>query len=169
MLQFLVFQVKTWIKSTDFQSKSELLTTENFLPFTDEVTVELVHKCIQQLHLLALHFEILGYIPGLLNGLEYLRRTGDLSGDNITRRLLWNILVLAKPWRLTEDADERFNGLNLTASIKVRKLLIELGIRTEDAECNLRGVKVIFNLFVIVIVVCKVVIPSREKRHSYRL
>ena len=55
--------------------------TENFLPFTDEVTVELVHKCIQQLHLLALHFEILGYIPGLLNGLEYLRRTGDFSGD----------------------------------------------------------------------------------------
>ena len=88
MLQFLVFQVKTLIKSIDFQSKSELLTTENFLPFTDEVTVELVHKCIQQLHLLALHFEILGYIPGLLNGLEYLRRTGDFSGDNITRRLL---------------------------------------------------------------------------------
>ena len=51
------------------------------------MTVELVHKCIQQLHLLALHFEILGYIPGLLNGLEYLRRTGDFSGDNITRRL----------------------------------------------------------------------------------
>ena len=42
----------------------------------------------EQLHLLALHFEILGYIPGLLNGLEYLRRTGDFSGDNITRRLL---------------------------------------------------------------------------------
>ena len=40
---------------------------------------------------------------------------------------------------------------------------IEFGICTEDAECNLRGVKVIFNLFVIVIVVCKVVIPSREK------
>ena len=61
---------------------------ENFLPFTDEVTVELVHKCIQQLHLLALHFEILGYIPGLLNGLEYLHRTGDFSADNITRKLL---------------------------------------------------------------------------------
>ena len=90
MLQFLVFQVKTLIKSIDFQSKSELLTTENFLPFTDEVTVELVHKFIQQLHLLELHFEILGYTPGLLNGLEYLlvRRTGDFSGDNITRRLL---------------------------------------------------------------------------------
>ena len=64
---------------------------------------------------------------------------------------------------MTEDADKRFNGLNLRAGIKVRKLLIELGIRTEDAECNLRGVIVIFNLFVIVIVVCKVVIPSREK------
>ena len=25
------------------------------------------------------------HTPGLLNGLEYLRRTGDLSGDNITR------------------------------------------------------------------------------------
>ena len=85
---FLFFQVKTYIKPIDFQSKSELLTTENFLPFTDEVTVELVHKCIQQLHLLALHFEILGYIPGLLNGLEYLRRAGDFSGDNITWRLL---------------------------------------------------------------------------------
>ena len=44
------------------------------------MTVELVHKCIQQLHLLALHFEILGYIPSLLNGLEYLRRTGDFYG-----------------------------------------------------------------------------------------
>ena len=65
---------------------------------------------------------------------------------------------------MTEDADERFNGLNLRAGIKVRKLLVELGIRTEDAEYNLRGVKAIFNLFVIVIVVCKVVIPSREKR-----
>ena len=58
--------------------------TENFLPFTDEVTVELVHRCIQQLHLLALHFEILGYIPGLLNGLEYLRRTGDVILAGIT-------------------------------------------------------------------------------------
>ena len=88
MLQLLVFQVKTYIKSIDFQSKSELLTTENFLPFTDEVTVEMVHKCIQQLHLLALHFEILGYIPSLLNESEFLRKASDFSGDNITRRLL---------------------------------------------------------------------------------
>ena len=41
---------------------------------------------------------------------------------------------------MTEDADKRFNGLNLTAGIKVRKLLIELGIRAEDAGC-FAGVK----------------------------
>ena len=70
------------------------------------MTVELVHKCIQQLHLLALHFEILGYIPGLLNVPEYLRRTGDFSGDNTTGRPLRNILVSAKPWRLTEDLNK---------------------------------------------------------------
>ena len=71
--------------------------------------------------------------------------------------------------KIDRRRQKRFNGLNLRAGIKVRKLLIEFEIRTEDAECNLRGVKVIFNLFVIVIVVCKVVIPSREKRHSYQL
>ena len=59
--------------------------------------VELVHKCLQHLHLLALHFEIIGYISGFLNGLEYLRRTGDFSRDNLTQRLLVNILLLAKP------------------------------------------------------------------------
>ena len=85
MLQFLVFQVKKQ-KSILSISKSELLTAENFLPFTDEVTV--VHKCLQHLHLLALHFEILGYISCLLYGFEYLRRTGDFSGDNLDQRLL---------------------------------------------------------------------------------
>ena len=35
---------------------------ENFLPFTDDVMVVLVHKCVQQTHLLALHLETLGYI-----------------------------------------------------------------------------------------------------------
>ena len=57
----------------------------------------------------------------------------------------------------------------MLAQKAVPYFIFELGIRTEDAECNLRGVKVILNLFVIVIVVCKGVIPSREKRHSYRL
>ena len=35
---------------------------ENCLPFTDDVMVVLVHKCVQQTHLLALHLETLGYI-----------------------------------------------------------------------------------------------------------
>ena len=43
---------------------------ENCLPFTDYVMVVLVHKCVQQTHLLALHLETLGYIPCLLNALN---------------------------------------------------------------------------------------------------
>ena len=42
--------------SSEFQSSSELLITEkNRLPLTDEVTVDLVLKCLQHLYLLALH------------------------------------------------------------------------------------------------------------------
>ena len=85
MLQLFVFQIKTYIKSTAFQSHSDLFITDNILPFTDEVTIDLVHNCLQQLHLLVLHLEILGCIPGLLNRLEYLRRTGDFRGDNFIR------------------------------------------------------------------------------------
>ena len=43
-ITILVFQVKTYIRSFDFQSESESLTTENGLPFTDEVIVVLEHK-----------------------------------------------------------------------------------------------------------------------------
>ena len=43
---------------------------ENCPPFTDDVMVVLVHKCVQQTHLLALHLETLGYIPRLLNALN---------------------------------------------------------------------------------------------------
>ena len=60
---------------------------ENCLPFTDDVMVVLVHKCVQQTHLLALHLETLGYIPRLLNelnGLVYLLIIGDPRGDNLT-------------------------------------------------------------------------------------
>ena len=42
---------------------------------TNGVMVVLVHKCVQQTHLLTLHLETLGYIPSLLqalNGLVYL-------------------------------------------------------------------------------------------------
>ena len=69
--------------------------------------VVLVHKCVQQTHLLALHLETLGYIPRLLNalnGLVYFLIIGDPRGDNL-----------------------------MVGSIS-RKLLTELGIRTEDAE-----------------------------------
>ena len=52
-----------------FQFTSELLITENFLPLTDEVTVDLVSKRLQHLHFLALHLEIVENIPHLLNGL----------------------------------------------------------------------------------------------------
>ena len=59
---------------------------ENCLPFTDDVMVVLVHKCVQQTYLLALHLETLGYIPRLLNavknGLVYFLIIGDPREDN---------------------------------------------------------------------------------------
>ena len=39
----------------------------------DFPSYSLVHKCLEHLHLLVLHLEILGCMPGLLNGLEYLQ------------------------------------------------------------------------------------------------
>ena len=62
------------------------LIMENCLPFTDDVMVILVHKCVQQTHLLALHLETLGYMPRLLNalnGLVYFLIIGDPRGDNL--------------------------------------------------------------------------------------
>ena len=76
--------MRTYIKFSEFQSRSELLIIENCLPLIDEVTVDLVLKCLQHLHLLALH---LGYIPHLLNGLVYLRRIGNFKGDRLILRL----------------------------------------------------------------------------------
>ena len=55
------------------------------LPFTDDVMVVLVHKCVQQTHLLALHLETFRYIPRLLNalnGLVYFLIISDPRGDN---------------------------------------------------------------------------------------
>ena len=68
ILQIHKFQVRTYIRTFEFQSSSELLITENCLPLTVEITVDLVLECLQHLHHLALHLEILGYIPHLLNG-----------------------------------------------------------------------------------------------------
>ena len=94
------------------------------LPFTDDVMVVLVHKCVQQTHLLALHLEALGYILRLLNalnGLVYFLIIGDPRGDNL-----------------------------MVGSIS-RKLLTELRIRTEDPEYKLMGDKCIFVIFVLII------------------
>ena len=102
------------MRSDEVQSKSLLLIIENCLPFTDDVMVVLVHKCVQQTHLLALHLETLGYTPrrlNALNGLVYFLIIGDPRGDNL-----------------------------MVGSIS-RKLLTELGIRTDDAECKLMGDK----------------------------
>ena len=57
----------------------------NFLPFTEDVMVVLVHKCAQQTHLLALHLETLGYIPRLLNalnGLVYFKVSLPVDGEH---------------------------------------------------------------------------------------
>ena len=80
---------------------------ENCLPFTDDVIivmVVLVHKCVQQTHLLALHLGTLGYIPRLLNalnGLVYFLIIGDPRGDNlmvgsISRKLLTELGIINK-------------------------------------------------------------------------
>ena len=119
---------------------------ENYLPFTDDVMVVLVHKCVQQTHLLALHLETLGYIPRLLNalnGLVYFLIIGDPRGDNL-----------------------------MVGSIS-RKLLTELGIRTEDAECKLMGDKCNFVIFVLIINrhinLCLVLVQEDPSRHNRKI
>ena len=64
-------------------------------------------------------------------------------------RLFLNILVLPAPLKLTEAAENKFMGLTNTDGNIVLKLLMEWGIRTEEAEYNLRGDIVSLNLLVI--------------------
>ena len=96
---------------------------------------------MQQTHLLALHLETLGYILSLLNaynGLVYFLKIGDSRGDN---RMVGSIF---------------------------RKLLTEIGIRTNDAKCNLMEVMCNFtNLVLILKVVWQV--PSQDKQSTHRL
>ena len=101
-MQFAARQVITYIKSVDFQVKSDMFTTEKRLPFTDEETVDAVHKREQHLHL---EIRVLGYIPLLLNGLVYFRRIGDFRGESLILRLFLYILVLLAPLKLTEAAE----------------------------------------------------------------
>ena len=49
---------QSFITSDDLQSRSEFVTTENCLPLTLDLTVDIQRKCLQQLHILTLNFEI---------------------------------------------------------------------------------------------------------------
>ena len=72
-------------KSSD-EVQSISLIMKNCLPFTVDVMVALVHKCVQQTHLLTLHLETIGHILRLLNalnGLVYSLIKGDPRGDNL--------------------------------------------------------------------------------------
>ena len=56
---------------------------ENCLPYTDDVMVVLLHKCVKQAHLFVLPIDTLGYILRLLNalnGLVYFLIIGDWNG-----------------------------------------------------------------------------------------
>ena len=100
------------MRSDEVQSISLLFIMESCLPFTDDVMVVLVHICVQQTHLFALHLETLGYVPhplNTLNGLVYFLIKGDPRGDNL-----------------------------MVGSIS-QKLLTELGIRTQNTESKLMG------------------------------
>ena len=70
--------------------------------------------------------------------------------------------------KITEDAERLFNGRIFIDGNIVLNFLVEEGIRTEDAECNLRGDIEILILFEKLIECCKKMIPSREERYSYR-
>ena len=103
--------------------------------------VVLVHKCLQQTHLLAFHLETLGYILRLLNalnGLVYFLIIGDPRGDNL-----------------------------MVGSIS-RKFLSELGIRTEDADCKLMGDKCNFVNFVLIIKVVWVSTIQMTSQYQYK-
>ena len=75
-----------------FQSKSELFTTENCLWLTEEIIVDRQIKWLQQVQLLALHLEILGYILFLLYWFLHFRSIGDLIGESLILRWFLKIL-----------------------------------------------------------------------------
>ena len=70
--QLISVQIMTYIRSDEVQT----------VPFSDDVMIVLVHKCVQQIHLLALHLETLGLFPHLFNaliGLVYFLIIGNLK------------------------------------------------------------------------------------------
>ena len=96
---------------------------ENCIPFTDDVMIVLVHKCVQQTPL--------GIALGNI-------RIHSASFECIK----WFSIVPIK-------GDPR--GDNLMVGSISQKLLTELGIQTEDAECKLMGDKCNFVNFVLII------------------
>ena len=114
---------------TNIRSDIIIIDMENCLPLTDDVMVVLVHKCMPQTHLLELYLETLGYIPRLSNAINGL-------GNFL-------IVIIGDP-----------RGDNRMVGSMFQKLLAELRIRTEHAECNLMGE--MFN-FAILVLIIKVV------------
>ena len=117
--------------------------------------VEAGHKCLQQMHLLALHLEMVGCIRRLLD-LVNLRKIGDFSRESLISRLLRTKLASVAPLRLTDVAENNFSGEILSEGSMVRKLRVERGIRTEDEECSRRGDTTILSCFLVLMIsVCK--------------
>ena len=100
-----------------------------------------------------------------LEWIKALRRICDFRGDILTLRLLRKTSVLAVPWRLINNAEDKVKGLNLTEGNIVLKLCMETGNCTEDVEFNPRGDTMILNVFVILISLCKLEIPSKDERY----
>ena len=61
---------------------------ENCLPFTDDVMVVIVLKVVQQVHLLALHLETLGFISRLLNALNGLYLKKIVGSNNFSAQFI---------------------------------------------------------------------------------
>ena len=78
---------------------------------------------------------------------------GDLTGESLILKLLRKILQLEATFSLIEDTEYSFKGVIII--VGRRDLPIFLGIRTEDAECNLRGDIIVFLLVVILIFLIK--------------
>ena len=79
-----LLKIKHKKTSVDLQSRSELVITENCLPLTLDLIVDLQHKWLQHLHLLALHLEIEGYTTLLLYLLLEFLSIDDLRGERRT-------------------------------------------------------------------------------------
>ena len=87
----------------EVQSISLLLIMESYLLFTDDVMVVLVHICVQQTHLFALHLETLGY------GLVYFLIKGDPRGDNLMEGSISPKLLTELRIR-TQDTESKLMG-----------------------------------------------------------